>query len=164
MSKLIKSYIETPLGTFTAIADDTYLYELLLTAECSKEIKFGENDIILNLKKELNDYFSGKLYKFTIPIHQTGSEFEVLAWNALQEIHFGHTISYKKQSQNIGKEKSFRAVANANRRNKIMILIPCHRVVKSSGILGGYIGGIDKKRFLIEHEKRYNIFYERGSE
>jgi len=151
----IKANINTPIGTLTAIADDQSLCKLLFIEQCPAKIEFGENQIILRLKQELDDYFNGKLRKFTIPIKQNGSEFEILAWNSLQKIPFGETISYKQQAEIIGKLKSFRAVANANGRNQIMIIIPCHRVIKNDFSLGGYVVGIDKKQFLIEHEKHY---------
>lgn len=155
----IKANIQTPIGTLTAIADDYFLCKLLFIEQSPVKIEFGQNQIILKLKQELNDYFNGKLRKFTIPIKQNGSEFETLVWNSLQKIPFGETINYKQQSQMIGKIKSFRAVANANGRNQIMIIIPCHRVIKSDCSFGGYIGGIDKKKFLIEHEKSINVIY-----
>lgn len=99
------------------------------------------------------EYFSGKRKTFTIPLKLIGSNFDLKVWRGLLEIPYGNLVSYKDIARNIGNEKAFRAVGNANNRNNIPILIPCHRVVLNNGGLGGYALGLDKKKLLIELEK-----------
>lgn len=110
-------------------------------------------DIIIRLEKELNEYFSGKRKEFTVPLIKTGTEFQNKVWNELLKIPYGKTISYKEEAERINQKNAFRAVANANGKNKLSIIIPCHRVIANNGKLSGYGGGIDKKEFLISLEK-----------
>ncbi len=165
-SILLKSnFIDTKLGKMIVIASDEYLYLLefydrrALETEISKirnkhnaAIIPGNNKIIVMVKKELNLYFSGKLKNFTVPIFMDGSEFQKKAWHELIKIPYGETRSYLEQAKKIGNEKAFRAVANANGKNQIAIIIPCHRIINSNGDLGGYGGGIERKKWLLEHE------------
>lgn len=110
-------------------------------------------DIIIRLEKELNEYFSGKRKEFTVPLIKTGTEFQNKVWDELIRIPYGKTISYKEEAERINQKNAFRAVANANGKNKLSIIIPCHRVIANNGKLSGYGGGIDKKEFLISLEK-----------
>lgn len=160
--------IETPIGTLLAVASDNYLVLLdFLDSEKLdtklKKIGIGDNGVILEadnsilitLKKQLEEYFLGKLKSFNISTKNFGSNFQVKAWEILQIIPFGKTISYKEQATELGNSKSFRAVANANGKNLISIIIPCHRVINTNGGLGGYASGVDRKRWLIEHESKF---------
>ena len=88
-----------------------------------------------------------------IPLQWVGTAVQIKAWKELVNIPHGKTISYKQQAQNIEQEKAFRAVANANSQNMIAIIVPCHRVIASSGKLSGYNGGVEKKEFLLNLEK-----------
>lgn len=117
-----------------------------------KETTEIKTELMKKLYKELNDYFSGELKYFTIPIKPKGSEFQMKVWNELQNIKYGKTTSYKEIAKNIGNSKSYRAVGNANGKNPIAIIIPCHRVINSNGKIGGYTGGIDKKNILLNIE------------
>ncbi len=104
------------------------------------------------LKEELEQYFSGNLKNFTIKTLVDGTTFQNKVWHGLLTIPYGKTISYKEQSEFIGCKSSFRAVANANGKNKIAIIAPCHRVIRNNGNLGGYAGGTNRKQWLLEHE------------
>lgn len=115
------------------------------------QIKEG-NLHLKNLEKELGLYFRKELKTFSVPLDMIGTDFQQKVWEALLEIPYGKTISYLQQATSIDNTKAVRAVANANSRNKISILIPCHRVIGSNGKLTGYAGGIDRKRFLIDLE------------
>lgn len=117
-----------------------------------KETTEMKTELMKKLYKELNDYFSGELKYFTVPIKPKGSEFQMKVWNELQNIKYGKTTSYKEIAKNIGNSKSYRAVGNANGKNPIAIIIPCHRVINSNGKIGGYTGGIDKKNILLNIE------------
>jgi len=115
-----------------------------------------EDDIILQTKKELDEYFLMKRKEFTIPLLFVGSEFQKKVWNALLQIPYGQTRSYKEQAKIVGDEKAVRAVANANGANAIGIIVPCHRIIGSDGKLTGYGGGLPLKRKLLELEN--NLF------
>jgi AraC family transcriptional regulator of adaptative response/methylated-DNA-[protein]-cysteine methyltransferase len=165
-SYLTSSLIETTLGTMIAIADTQGLCFLdfidrkqydekiaLLMAEKNAPIVPGTNLIINLITQELNNYFAGTLHAFTTPIAPWGSHFQNKAWKALQEIPYGTTITYAKQAIMTGNEKATRAVAHANSNNTLSIIIPCHRVISSNGKLCGYAGGLNRKEWLIKHEK-----------
>jgi len=156
--------IYCPLGSLIAIADNSHLYALVFisdsTAKTIKKILntysanliFDENKILTQTKTQLDKYFKGELKNFSIPLKLTGTDFQKKVWQALLQIPYGKTISYKQEALNIGNEKAFRTVANANGKNPISIIVPCHRVVNSNGKLGGYTGGIEKKVFLLDLE------------
>lgn len=164
--KLYSNTIDTILGKMHVISDDNCLYLLefedckKLDKEIEKLIKInkvnivqGKSKPIESIAKELDLYFANKLKKFETPINIIGTEFQKKVWNELLNIPFGETRSYKEQAITIGNSKSFRAVANANGRNHFVIIIPCHRIINSNGNLGGYSAGIDRKKWLLNHEK-----------
>ncbi len=112
----------------------------------------GTNRHIDLLRKELDQYFQGKCRRFTVPLAYPGTPFQRLVWDALRKIPCGRTISYEELARSIGKPHAQRAVGRANGENRIAILIPCHRVVNKDGQLGGYGGGLWRKKFLLELE------------
>ncbi|MFO7844335.1 MAG: methylated-DNA--[protein]-cysteine S-methyltransferase [Bacteroidales bacterium] len=101
---------------------------------------------------QLDEYFKGERQTFTIGINPSGTEFQAKTWNLLLKIPYGKTISYLDLAREFGDEKTIRAIASANGRNPIPILIPCHRVIGNDGSLTGYAGGLLKKQWLLEHE------------
>ena len=105
--------------------------------------------------KQLNEYFSGARREFSLPLHLTGTEFQMLAWTELQKIPYGETISYGEQAQRLGKPKACRAVAQANHNNPVCIVVPCHRAINADGTPGGYASGADKKQLLLDLEQRH---------
>jgi len=109
----------------------------------------------LDVVQQLQEYFAGKRKKFDVKLHLAGTPFEKKVWKALTEIPYGKTASYAEIASKIGKPTAFRAVGNANGKNPIPIIIPCHRVINSSGELGGYGGGLDLKRRLLELEANH---------
>lgn len=111
-----------------------------------------ENSLIKQCKKQLDDYFKGKLKQFNIKYEYSGTPFQEKVWKELLNIEYGTTISYKELAKRIGSPKSVRAVANAVGKNKIGIIIPCHRIIGSNGTLTGYAGGLDNKKYLLEIE------------
>jgi methylated-DNA-[protein]-cysteine S-methyltransferase len=108
--------------------------------------------ILLDTEKQLHEYFEGKRKIFNLKLELKGTEFQMKAWEALQTIKFGQTISYQKQAELIGNIKAVRAVAGANNRNPIAIVVPCHRVIGKNNTLTGYGGGIWRKEWLLKHE------------
>ncbi len=160
---LYKSKIETLIGEMVAISDkdNLLLIEFADNKKLSQKLELLGNgffeessDPIKLVSEELNLYFKGELKTFRTPIKLIGTEFRKKTWQALQKIPFGTTVSYSEQSKNMNMPKSFRAVANANGANCLPIIIPCHRVIASDGKLGGYSGGLERKKWLLEHEER----------
>ncbi|MGD9181183.1 MAG: methylated-DNA--[protein]-cysteine S-methyltransferase [Desulfobacterales bacterium] len=105
--------------------------------------------------RQLEDYFKGKRQKFNVPLILDGTQFQKAVWRQLQKIPFGETASYGDVARSIGRPQAFRAVGNANNKNAIPIIIPCHRVIGSDGQLVGFGSGIWRKQWLLDHEKRF---------
>lgn len=101
---------------------------------------------------QLKEYFEGHRKEFDLKLNPTGTDFQMKVWNALLEIPFGKTLSYLELSKRLGDVKAIRAVASANGKNPIWLVIPCHRVIGSNGDLIGYSAGLDRKKWLLEHE------------
>lgn len=112
----------------------------------------GISPVITQAATQLDEYFAGKRRVFNIPLLFVGTEFQKKVWNALLHIPFGTTISYADLAQRIAMSTAVRAVANANRANALSVIVPCHRVIGADGSLTGYSGGIEVKRWLLEHE------------
>jgi len=161
--------IETPLGEMYAcatekgicmleFADDKKSIDKQMDAigkYFGSQIVFGQQDKYLaELQKQLALYFAGKLTEFTFPLDMAGTEFQKKAWGVMRAIPYGKTISYKQEAESVGDPKAVRAVAGANGRNRIAIVIPCHRVIGSDGSLTGYSAGIERKKWLLELESR----------
>lgn len=118
------------------------------------ELLPGESPFFEILTKELKEYFIGKRKEFSVPLVTPGTDFQKSVWKVLQEIPYGKTRSYKEQAIAIGNLKAIRAVATANGDNRIAILVPCHRVIGSDGQMTGYGGGIWRKQWMIQMEKK----------
>ncbi len=161
--ELYKSTIKTPLGDMIAISGEENL--LLLEFSDSKKLakkldSLGSNFIdkishpIKSIREELNLYFKGEMKIFNTPMKIIGTDFRKKTWKELLKIPYGKTISYANQANSMKMPKAFRAVANANGANCFPIIIPCHRVIASDGKLGGYSGGLERKKWLINFESR----------
>lgn len=124
-----------------------------LTSNRNYNFKIGKHVLINQVKRQLNEYFNGERKQFSVPLSLNGSTFQNKVWNKLRELPYGYTTSYKDQSIRLGDIKAIRAIASANGQNMIAILIPCHRIIGSDGSLTGYAGGLDRKKWLINHEK-----------
>jgi AraC family transcriptional regulator, regulatory protein of adaptative response / methylated-DNA-[protein]-cysteine methyltransferase len=161
--------IQTPIGEMTAAATGDGICLLAFgdryssasdLAELSKlldtRIVRGWNMHLWTLRKQLKEYFRGKRKGFTLPLITPGTEFQQSVWRELQKIPYGSTISYLEQAEHLDNPKAVRAVAGANGSNRIAIIIPCHRVIGSDGSLIGYGGGLEKKKWLIDHESKYS--------
>jgi AraC family transcriptional regulator of adaptative response/methylated-DNA-[protein]-cysteine methyltransferase len=167
LTVLYSSWLETPLGSMLAICDEEKLYLLefvnrrgleneitRLRKRMNVAILPERKNVIDRLEKELLEYFDGKRTKFTIPLYMLGSDFQKNVWKELKQIPVGQTLSYKELAIKLGKPTAFRAVANANGANQLSILIPCHRIINTNGELGGYGGGVARKEWLLNHEKK----------
>lgn len=141
---------DTVIGRLGIVADKRYIYEICFG---EKELLIEENELIKECYHQLMEYFNGERREFNLPIFIEGTDFQKKVWNALVNIPYGKTCSYKDIAIAIGNEKAVRAVGHANNKNKLPIVIPCHRVIGINGKLVGYAGGIDRKDKLLELEK-----------
>jgi AraC family transcriptional regulator of adaptative response/methylated-DNA-[protein]-cysteine methyltransferase len=169
---LMSDLIPTPLGDMLAVAGDEGIVLLdfktrdnfdgevrrlkgrLAIRGRSATVAPGSHPHLQLLRAELADYFAGERHDFTVPVVPHGTEFELRAWSFLQTIPHGQTRSYGQQAAALGTPNAARAVGRANGANFIGIIIPCHRVIGAGGSLTGYGGGIDRKRWLLDHEKK----------
>jgi methylated-DNA-[protein]-cysteine S-methyltransferase len=144
------AYIKTPLGTARITGDDNGISEIsiLSEGEISKKIPVVLKEVI----KQLNDYFAGKRIDFDFKLNPKGTEFQQKVWQELLKIPFGKTVSYMDITKKLGDVKAIRAVASANGKNPLWIVVPCHRVIGTDGSLTGYAGGLWRKKWLLEHE------------
>ena len=133
-----------------AVADEQAL-QILEFADRS-DIAPGDTAPLLSIEQELRRYFAGQLKAFTTPLAPTGTPFQKRVWEELQKIPHGETRSYAAIAAAIGRPTAFRAVAQANGANRIAIVIPCHRVINTSGALGGYSSGVERKQWLLQQE------------
>ena len=169
INMIVTAQINTPLGMMVAgaVEEGICLLEFTdrrmlnteykdLTRLLKANIAEGENKHIESVRKELGEYFEGKRKEFTVPLVTPGTGFQQTVWKELQKIPFGSTRSYQEQAVAVKKPDSVRAVANANGMNRISIIIPCHRVIGSDGQLTGYGGGLKRKKWLLDHEKKYS--------
>lgn len=111
--------------------------------------------VLLSALHQLEEYFSGVRRVFDLPISFCGTEFQIRVWNELCRVEYGDTISYKELASRVGSPKAYRAVGNAVHCNPIAIVIPCHRVIGADGSIGGFAGGVDVKRYLLDNERRF---------
>lgn len=114
-----------------------------------------DNALLERVAQELDEYFAGERMEFDVPLLLAGTEFQRKVWNALPEVKYGETATYRELAKSIGRPASVRAVANAVGANPISIFIPCHRIVGSNGTLTGYAGGLEAKSFLLQLEKQF---------
>lgn len=117
------------------------------------ETVFENHPVFDETIRQLDEYFAGKRKKFDIPLFTFGTDFQKKSWNALKTIPYGTTWSYKQEAEKIGNPKAVRAVGSANGKNRIGIIIPCHRVIGNDGGLWGFGGGLEAKEWLLNHEK-----------
>ena len=143
------------------IADDKFLLVLAFDATAESYFKTfqisptqqDENKVIQLTKKELTEYFKGQRKVFTVPLRPLGTDFQLKVWDSLQRVPFGAKKSYLDQAQGLKIKSAVRAVASANGRNPISIIIPCHRILRTDGSLGGYSGGLEIKTKLLQLEE-----------
>ena len=143
--------IHTPIGPLCIREEDGAITAIAFTTE---ECSSPATPLLAEAVRQLNAYFDGTLTAFDLPLRPAGTAFRLRCWEALRAIPYGKTVSYGEQARRIGNPKAVRAVGGANHHNPINIVIPCHRVVGADGSLTGYGGGVDKKAWLLMHERR----------
>ena len=155
MQSLFKAYYRSPIGMIEIESSDSAIGAVTFV---DKEGDASENapDVLLQCLKELDDYFAGRRKDFSVKLSQDGTEFQKKVWNELLGIPFGKTVSYLDIAKKLANAKSIRAVGGANGKNKIAIIVPCHRVIGHNFELVGYAGGKWRKQWLLEHEGAIN--------
>lgn len=146
-----KAIINTPLGLSEIQGDENGISKIYIrdeNVEITSKIPSKLKEAVL----QLQEYFDGKRTHFTFLLHPSGTEFQKKVWQELLNIPFGKTCSYLELSKKLGDVKAIRAVAAANGKNPLWIVVPCHRVIGSDGSLTGYAGGLWRKKWLLEHE------------
>lgn len=146
--------ISSPLG-FTKIEGDEHGITSISILNSEEKVTDIIPVTLEDCARQLFEYFEGKRTQFDLILNPEGTDFQKRVWKALQEIPFGKTLSYLQLSQQLGDVKAIRAVASANGKNPLWIVVPCHRVIGSNGSLTGYAGGLARKQWLLEHESPY---------
>lgn len=147
------STFESPLGTLLLVAEDGKIVRLALPGATPDTSWARDDKAFVDARKQLADYFAGRRRDFDLPLAPRGTQFEMKVWSALRKIPYGETVSYADIARAIGNPHGARAVGQANGRNPIAIVVPCHRVIASGGKIGGYGGGVPAKRKLLALEQ-----------
>ena len=158
--QLYNKKIQTPVGQLTLVAYDQALVAVLwenddpTRVKLSESFEQNEHPLLVEVEKQLAEYFAGQRTQFNIPIDFHGTAFQKSVWSALLQIPFGETRSYKQIAESIGNVKAVRAVGAANGKNPISIIAPCHRVIGANGKLVGFAGGLKNKDILLNLESK----------
>ncbi|MBT2383429.1 methylated-DNA--[protein]-cysteine S-methyltransferase [Streptomyces sp. ISL-11] len=157
MPRVVHTVTDSPYGPLTLVATDDVLSGLYMTGQRHRPAQetFGPRDDapFTEALRQLTAYFTGESARFDLPLHLAGTPFQRRVWAGLQEIPYGRTLSYGELAERLGAPNASRAVGLANGRNPIGIIVPCHRVIGSTGGLTGYGGGLDRKRRLLAFER-----------
>ena len=158
MTDQFTKYYTSPLGNLKISVTNTAVTEVLFWDEAEE----NGNDDEMNMPpvmqvciEQLNAYFKGEIRNFDLPLSQRGTSFQQTVWSELQKIPYGSTISYLELARRLGNVKAIRAAASTNGKNRIAVIVPCHRVIGSNQQLVGYAGGLSKKRWLLDHELKF---------
>lgn len=157
MNKIYRADYESPIGTIEIAGNDQAVVSILFTDREKAEypLEIGHPDAIKECWQQLDEYFKGERREFSFPYMMEGTNFQQRVWNALTSIPYASTGTYKDIASLIENEKAVRAVGTANGRNKLSIVLPCHRIIGTNGTMTGYAGGIWRKEWLLEHERKH---------
>jgi methylated-DNA-[protein]-cysteine S-methyltransferase len=147
------AYYDSPIGIIEITEDDGFISSVYARDE-EHEVALPDSPVLAMAVAQLDEYFAGKRLNFDLPIKQAGSDFQQTVWGQLLKIDFGKTISYGQQSKLMNNPLGIRAIASANGKNNLLIVVPCHRVIGSDGSLTGFGAGVWRKKWLLEHEAR----------
>lgn len=154
MSDLIRRTVDTPIGPLVLVASATGLRAVDFGVDPERAaIPEDDSPILTEAERQLTEYFDGSRREFDLPLEPEGTPFQVSVWKVLHTIPYGETISYGEQARRLGDARKARAVGGANGRNPLPIVVPCHRVIGSSGALTGFGGGIPIKESLLRLER-----------
>ncbi len=152
-------WTESPVGDLLIVAGETAVTRIRFrkethSGEVAEDWRCG-GPVVAAARRQLDEYFEGRRTCFDLPVALSGTPFQLRAWEALQRIPYGATRSYGEQARAMGRPRAVRAAGAANRRNPIVIVVPCHRIIGGDGRLTGYGGGLDIKEYLLELEQRH---------
>jgi methylated-DNA-[protein]-cysteine S-methyltransferase len=147
------AYYKTPVGIAQITEEDSFISKIHIMDD-EHEVTSAVSPLLDEVMKQLDEYFAGTRQNFELPIKQQGSDFQQEVWQELLKIEYGKTISYNQQSQQMNNPLAIRAIAAANGKNNLWVVVPCHRVIGSNGSLTGYAGGLWRKKWLLEHEAK----------
>jgi len=156
LAETFHTYYHSPVGLLKISGTEDYISGVIFYDVSQKTEARKKNlpPLLIQCAEQLIQYFNGQRRIFELPLNQPGTPFQQNVWAELMQIPFGRTISYLQLARKTGDSKATRAVANANGKNDVAIIIPCHRVIGSSGELIGYAGGLWRKKWLLEHEAK----------
>jgi len=157
MPDTFTTYYQSPIGLLKISGNEQFISEVSFFDKTNKADTKHKHypAVIIHCIEQLIQYFNGELRQFSLPLKQEGTVFQQHVWNQLMAIPYGRTISYLELARQLGDSKAIRAAASANGKNNIAIIVPCHRVIGSSGNLVGYAGGLWRKKWLLEHEAKF---------
>ena len=160
MTTTVYSLLDTPIGELLLTGDGSSVTGIWMQSHRSEwrrtKALARDDRALAGARKQLTEYFAGERMEFDLPLAPEGTGFQRKVWNALCEIPYGVTISYGELARRIGQPTAARAVGLANGSNPLPIVVPCHRVIGADGSLTGFGGGIERKRWLLTHEKRHS--------
>jgi methylated-DNA-[protein]-cysteine S-methyltransferase len=164
MSKEYKLDYASPIGVIEIIGTKDAVYSIMF---CERSTPIHERNedtpqALTDCRDQLDEYFQGMRHEFTFPYSFEGTDFQETVWNALVKIPYAETGQYKELAETIGNGKAVRAVGNANSKNRLSIVVPCHRIIGSNGRLTGYAGGLWRKEWLLQHENTNKGIHDRG--
>lgn len=161
--------LPTPIGTLRLVADDDHLVGLWIEehertppAGDERWVADGEHPVLATCRDQLVEYFAGERTTFDLPLAPRGTPFQLEVWAALRTIPYGATASYADIARAVGRPTAYRAVGAANGANPLSIVVPCHRVIGAGGQLTGYGWGVERKAWLLDHERRTRAAHQRG--
>jgi len=160
MHPQFQHFYSSPIGRIKIVADIDCIQAITFIedSETVSNIEGIESPAVIHqCIDELMDYFNGSRTQFTVPIHQSGTDFQQKVWKELYEVPYAKTMSYAELAKKLGDSKVIRAAASANGKNKIAIIVPCHRIIGSDSNLTGYAWGLARKKWLLQHEFRIGL-------
>ncbi len=156
----LSACVTTPIGMLTLRSNGHALTQLVIARDdeaAAATVPTDVDPVLAAAREQLEAYFDRRLTEFDLPLDARGTDFQRRVWDSLKAIPFGETISYAELARRIDQPKAVRAVGAANGRNPLMIIVPCHRVIGADGSLTGFGGGIERKRWLLDHETRARL-------
>lgn len=157
MNKLHQAEFQSPIGIVEIVGTEDAITSILFSEKDTVDFPVTSDSpqVIVDCQRQLEEYFDGQRMEFDFPVTSTGTPFQQKVWSALTEVPYAETVSYGAIAKAIGSDKAVRAVGNANSKNKLTIVVPCHRIIGSTGKLTGYAGTLTRKEWLLRHEKEF---------
>ena len=154
MDNIFKTTVQTPIGYLELTTNHIYLLSVAFTDNYLQPSGYQPN-ILMETTKQIGEYFRGVLKEFNLNLQPAGTDFQINVWEQVMKVPFGETVSYLEIAKLTGSKNNSRAVGLANGKNPIPIIIPCHRIIGINGKLTGYAGGLDRKKWLLNHELQF---------